>query len=79
VAWSLLGVEVGYDYGTLTSNPLRGRVHNDIHTVVNGTRKVSSRTKCVVHNDRDSSFMCNRHNLLKVWNIVLWVADALKL
>ena len=64
---------------SLTSNPLRSRVHHNVGTKVDRPAEVSSSTKCVVDNDRNTSLVRNRYDLLEVGDVVPWVADTLKL
>lgn len=62
-----------------TSNPLGGRVHHDISSVVNWPDKVSTRAKRVIHDHGHARFMRNGDNLFKIRNVVPWVTDTLKL
>ena len=47
--------------------------------MVNRPAEVSPGAKCVVDNDRNTSLVRNCYNLLKIGNIVPWVANAFKL
>ena len=47
--------------------------------MVDRADEVSPRTESVINDHRDTSLMCNRHNLLEVGDIVLGIANALKL
>ena len=62
-----------------TSNPLRGRVNNNVCAMVDGSHEISARTESIVNYNRDTSLMRNRSDLLEVRHIVLWVADTLEL
>jgi len=62
-----------------TSNPLRGRVHNNICAMVDRSHKIPARTKGIVNDNWDTGLMRNLSDLLEVRHMVLWVANTLEL
>lgn len=61
----------------MSSNPLGGRVNNNISTVLNGADQVSTGSKGVVNNQGHTVFMNSLGNPSNVGNNVLGVGDGL--
>jgi hypothetical protein len=66
-------------YGSLTSDPFCGGVHDDVCAVINRPTEVASCTKRIVDDDGNASFVRNPRNRLKVGHIVLGISNALDL
>ena len=54
-------------------------MHDYVCAVVYRANKVASCAKCIVDNDGHTRLMRNRHNLLEIRNVVLWVSDTFEL
>ena len=65
------------DSGTVTTDPLGSRVHNNIGTVLDGANKVSTGTESIVDNQRNPRIVCNLGDGSDVVNKVLGVGDRL--
>lgn len=64
--------------GSVTANPLGGGVYYDIGTVVDGPDEVTASSEGVVDYHRHTVLMSDLCDRFKVWNIVLWVSNTLK-
>lgn len=65
------------DGSTVTTNPLGGRVDDDISTVLDGADEVTAGAEGVVDNHGDTVLVGNVGNLLEVGDVVAGVANAL--
>jgi hypothetical protein len=62
-----------------TANPLRCRVYNNVHAVIDGAAEVTSSPKGVIDNDWYASLVGNCDYLLEIGDVILRITNALKL
>lgn len=61
----------------MSSNPLGGRVNNDISTVVDWADEITASAEGVVNDQWNACVVGNFGQGLKVWDSVLWITDRL--